>query len=138
MRSFGTGRGHVVGGILESGHIRTLETGVFARVRGARGSGQGRLSCVLSFHCFQLSFAGDFGFEAGLSVGIDGLFGKVVGAAAGWRGYVSDALGIGIRPGLDGGIDHHMGLKIRTDTERAPANPITWVRSSSSAFVAPD
>lgn len=138
MRSFGTGRGHVVGRILEPGHIRALQTGVLARVRGTRSSGQGRLSCVLSFHCFQLGLAGDFSFEAGLSVGIDGLFGKVVGAAAGWRGDVSEALGIGVRPGLDGRIEHDMGLKIRTDTESAPANPVTWVRSSSSALVAPD
>jgi hypothetical protein len=42
------------------------------------------LSFVLGFHGFQLGLASGFGFEAGLSVGIDGLFGEVVGSAAGW------------------------------------------------------
>jgi hypothetical protein len=88
---------------------------------------------VFGFHGFQLSLASDFGFEAGLSVGIDGLFGKVVCAAASWRGYVSYTLGIGVGLGLDGGIVDSMGLKVRTDTKGAPANPVNWVKSFSSA-----
>jgi hypothetical protein len=43
---------------------------------------------MFGFHGFQLGLASGFGFEAGLSVGIDGLFGKVVGSAAGWRGWM--------------------------------------------------
>lgn len=80
VRGFGTGRGNIVGRILEPSHIRALQTGVVARTRG---SGHCGLSFVLGFHRFHLGLACDFGLKPGLSVGIDGLFGKVVGSAAG-------------------------------------------------------
>lgn len=100
MRGFGTGRGNVVGRILEPGHIRALETRVIGRARGTRGCGQCGLSFVLSLYGSQLGLACGFSFEAGLSVGIDGLFGKVVGAAAGWRGIFLAGDSGGIRQAL--------------------------------------
>lgn len=91
VRSFGTGRSDIIGRVLEPGHIRALQTGVVA---GTGGSGHGGLSSVLGFHRFPLSLACSLGLKAGLSVGIDGLFCKVVGTTGGWGRYVSSMLGI--------------------------------------------
>lgn len=97
VRSFGTGRCDIIGRVLEPSHIRALQTGV---VVGTRGSGLGGLSSVLGFHHSPLSLACDLGLKTGLSVGIDGLFCKVVGTTSGWGRYVSSMLGICVRQGL--------------------------------------
>jgi len=77
-----TGGSHVVRSVLESGHIGSLQAGVIARGRGRCGD---RLPPVLSFLGLGLGLTLNFGFESSGTVSVDGLFGKVVGPAAGWR-----------------------------------------------------
>jgi hypothetical protein len=77
-----TGGSHVVCGILESGHVRSLQAGVVARGRcGCRH----RLPPVLGFLSLELGLTLNFGIESRGTVGVDGLFGKVVSPATGWR-----------------------------------------------------
>lgn len=80
VRSFGTRRGDIVRRILESCHIGSFQAGVVCRVR--RGCGHGGLPLVIVFHCLLLCLTLHVGFEASLPIGVDGLFGKVVGTAA--------------------------------------------------------
>lgn len=81
MRGFCTWRGNVIRRILESGHVRALQTCIVAGCRG--GSIDCSLPSVFGFHGFQLGLALDFGFISGGAVGVDGLFGEVVGTTAG-------------------------------------------------------
>jgi hypothetical protein len=81
MRCLSTGRSHVVRSILEPGHIRPLQASIIGRARCGCGNG---FPAVFSFQRLQLSLALNFTFESGGSVGVDGLFGKVVSTTAGW------------------------------------------------------
>lgn len=45
-----------------------------------------RLALVLVLHLLHLRLALDFGFESGLSVGVDRLLREIVSSAAGYRG----------------------------------------------------
>jgi hypothetical protein len=80
MRSLSTRRSHVVRSILEPGHIRPLQAAIIGWARCGCGNG---FSAVLGFLGLQLSLALNFSFESGGSVGVDGLFGKVVSTTAG-------------------------------------------------------
>lgn len=84
--SFGTWRGGIVGGVLESCHARSLRASVVARGWCRR---QLRLALVLILHLLHLGLALDFGFESGLSVGVDRLLREIVCSAASYRGVVS-------------------------------------------------
>lgn len=84
VRSFGTWRRGIIGGVLESSHARSFRASVVAR--GWCG-GQLRLALVLVLHLLHLRLALDFGFESGLSVGVDRLLREIVSSAAGYRGY---------------------------------------------------
>lgn len=80
---------------------------------------------MIVFHRFQLRLALHIGFKPSLSIGIDGLFGKVVGTAASCEGG---------KVRIGGVFEFEASfskLQVPTDTKGAPANPVPETSSIS-------